>query len=76
MTESVSTSGKQFAEGNSREYGLAVVHDPAELRRKAEACRQLAELAENGERKNLWLNRAAEWEQRATDAAKARASDR
>ena len=53
-----------------------MAHDLAELRRKAEACRQLAELAENAERKNLWLDRAAEWEQRATDLEKARTSVR
>jgi hypothetical protein len=44
--------------------------DPAELRRKAEACRRLADMSEAAERKALWLQRADEWEQRARKAEK------
>lgn len=44
--------------------------DLAQLRLKAEACRRLADLAEDAERKALWLKRADDWEQLATKAAK------
>jgi len=45
-----------------------MVEDPLALRRKAEACRQLASLDQSGERKALWLKRADDWEQLATKA--------
>jgi hypothetical protein len=40
----------------------------AEYRRKAEACRRLADLSAEAERK--WIEQAAEWEQRAAKTAK------
>jgi hypothetical protein len=43
-------------------------HQELEFRRKAEACRRLAEIAESVERRELWLSRAAEWDTMATDA--------
>lgn len=36
--------------------------DPIDLRRKAEACRLLANTAESHERKALWLKCADDWE--------------
>jgi hypothetical protein len=44
--------------------------DPAQLRLKAEACRRLAEMPENAERKDLWLKRADDWDQLANEAEK------
>ena len=42
----------------------------AELRLKAEACRKLAGMFEEPERKALWIERASDWEQLAIDAEK------
>jgi hypothetical protein len=42
----------------------------AEYRRKAEACRRLADLSPEAERKAHWMEQATEWEQRAAKAAK------
>ena len=42
----------------------------AQLRQKAEACRQLADTSENVMRKALWLDRADHWEQLAKEAEK------
>jgi hypothetical protein len=47
-----------------------VLDDAAELRRKAEACRRLADLSDNAKRKALWLERADNWEGLAIKAAK------
>jgi hypothetical protein len=44
--------------------------DAFALRRKAEACRQLADMDQSAERKALWLKRAEYWEQLATKAEK------
>jgi hypothetical protein len=47
-----------------------VSNDPTELRLKAEACRKLAGMFEQPERKTLWHERAVDWEQLAIDAEK------
>jgi hypothetical protein len=44
---------------------VGVRDDPAELRLKAEACRKLAGMFEEPERKALWIERAGQWEQLA-----------
>jgi hypothetical protein len=44
--------------------------DPAQLRLKAEACRRLADMFEEPERKAHWGERAADWERLATKAKK------
>ena len=44
--------------------------DPAQLRLKAEACRKLAGMFEEPERKALWSERAGHWEQLAIEAEK------
>jgi hypothetical protein len=41
-----------------------------EYRRKAEACRRLADLSLEAERKALWIEQAGEWDRRAITAAK------
>ena len=41
-----------------------------EYRRKAEACRRLADLSPEPERKAYWIDQAAEWERRAAKEAK------
>ena len=41
-----------------------------EFKRKAEACRRLADIAEGQYRRALWIERAAEWERLATKATK------
>jgi len=46
--------------------------ESALLHLKAEACRRLADIEDDLERKALWLNRAEEWEQHATKATKLR----
>jgi hypothetical protein len=43
---------------------------PAQFRLKAEACRRLADLADNVERRKLWLNRAAAWDEMAVKTEK------
>jgi hypothetical protein len=45
-----------------------VPDEPALLRLKAEACRRLADLSEDSERKTLWLKRADDWEKLAIEA--------
>jgi hypothetical protein len=47
-----------------------MLDDPAQLRLKAEACRQLADLTEDWERKAFWKERAEYWEELAVKAAK------
>jgi hypothetical protein len=42
--------------------------NPAQLRQKAEACRQLADTAENVVRNAMWLDRADYWEKLAKEA--------
>lgn len=42
--------------------------DLAQLRLKAEASRRLADLSEDTARKELWLQRAVDWEQLARKA--------
>ena len=42
-----------------------------EFRRKAEACRRLADLSPEPERQKHWLDQADEWERQAAKAAKA-----
>jgi hypothetical protein len=49
---------------------VGVPDDPAELRLKAEACRRLAGMFEEPERKALWIERAGQWEQLAIKAEK------
>jgi hypothetical protein len=44
--------------------------DLAQLRLKAEACRRLADMFEEPERKAHWSERAADWERLATEAEK------
>jgi hypothetical protein len=44
--------------------------DPAQLRLKAEACRRLAAMFEEAERKALWIERADQWERLAVQAEK------
>ena len=44
-------------------------NDPDDLRRKAEACRDMAGLSDSAERKALWTKRAAHWEALAVKAA-------
>ena len=45
--------------------------DPAQLRLKAEACRRLAEIADDdAERKAIWTERANYWDQLARKAEK------
>jgi hypothetical protein len=44
----------------------------AQLHRKAEECRRLAETSENVEREALWLDRADYWEELAQEAEKLR----
>jgi hypothetical protein len=41
-----------------------------EFERKAEACRRLADIAEDQYRGALWIERAAEWERLAAKAKK------
>ena len=48
----------------------AMSENPIALRRKAEACRQLADVDQSAERKALWLKRADQWEQLAIEAEK------
>ena len=42
----------------------------AEYCRKAEACRRLADLSPEAERKAYWIEQGAEWDRRAAKAAK------
>jgi hypothetical protein len=42
----------------------------AQLRTKAEACRRLADLSKNAERKAFWLDRAGYWKRLATNIVK------
>jgi hypothetical protein len=52
-------------------YNALMSHEtPAQFRLKAEACRRLADLADNVERRKLWLNRAADWDDMAVKAEK------
>jgi hypothetical protein len=44
--------------------------DPLALRRKAEACRRLADMDQSADRKTLWLKRADQWERLAIEAEK------
>jgi hypothetical protein len=44
--------------------------DPVALRRKAEACRQLADMDQSADRKTLLLKRADQWEHLAIEAEK------
>jgi hypothetical protein len=52
------------------DYVGAMGEVSAEYRRKAEACRRLADLSPETERKAYWIEQAAEWERRAAKAAK------
>jgi hypothetical protein len=45
-----------------------MLDDLAQLRQKAEACRRLADIAEDAQRKALWIERADHWEQLAAKA--------
>jgi hypothetical protein len=49
---------------------VGVSDNSAELRLKAEACRKLAGMFEEPERKALWIERASHWEQLAKEAEK------
>jgi hypothetical protein len=52
------------------DYVGAMGEVSAEYRRKAEACRRLADLSPETARKAYWIEQAGEWEQRAAKAAK------
>ena len=41
-----------------------------EYRRKAEACRRLADLSPEAERKMRWIDQATDWDRLAAEAAK------
>lgn len=43
-----------------------------EFRAKAEACRRLADLSKDAERKAFWLDRAGYWKRLATNTARQR----
>lgn len=45
-----------------------MLNGPAELRRKAEACRDLADASDSPERKAHWIEQAAQWEAVAAKA--------
>ena len=45
-----------------------MLRDPAELRRKADSCRELAEWSDSDERKAHWIQQAAQWEALAARA--------
>jgi hypothetical protein len=47
-----------------------MAENSVELLRKAEACRRLADLSEDLERKTLWIERATEWDRLASKASK------
>jgi hypothetical protein len=47
-----------------------MLDDPAHLRLRAEACRRLADLEEDQQRKALWIERAEYWRELAVKAAK------
>jgi hypothetical protein len=46
-----------------------MLDDPVQLRLKAEACRRLADLAEDLQRKALWIERADHWDRLAAKTA-------
>lgn len=48
---------------------IRVELSPAELGKRADACRNLAATSNTDERKALWLGRAEYWGQRALEAA-------
>jgi hypothetical protein len=56
--------------GTFKRTAVGVSDNPAELRLKAEACRKLAGMFEEPERKVLWIERAGHWEQLAIEAEK------
>ena len=45
-----------------------MLRDPAELRRKADSCRELAEWSDTDERMAHWIQQAAHWEALAVRA--------
>jgi hypothetical protein len=47
-----------------------MLDDPAQFRLRAEACRRLAELADDPQRESIWLERANDWDQLAAKAEK------
>jgi hypothetical protein len=47
-----------------------MLDDPAQLRLKAEACRRLADMAEDAQRKILWIERAEYWDKLAIKTVK------
>ena len=51
-------------------YAVWMLSDPVQLRLKAEAFRRLADLAEDEQRKAVWIERAHHWEELAARAAK------
>jgi hypothetical protein len=48
--------------------GISMPDDPILLRLLAEACRKLAGVFEEPDRKVLWIERAGHWDQLATEA--------
>ena len=59
-----------FGNSSSPDY-LGVMREvSAEYRRKAEACRRLADLSPELSGKMYWIERAAEWERWAAKVAK------
>ena len=56
--------------GAHHPYVRTMAESPEHLRLRAEACRRLAELAGDAERRELWLNRAAEWDRQAVKASR------
>jgi hypothetical protein len=59
---------KQASVGAFVSYNVGVQDNAAQLRLKAEACRRLADLTEDAERKTIWLVRADHWERLAAKA--------
>lgn len=55
--------GRRRAPYGCRYRTLPVANHTTELRRRAEACRSLAEASDAAERKALWRGRRAYWEE-------------
>jgi hypothetical protein len=50
--------------------GVPMGEEPGHLRMRAEACRRLADIADDEANKALWLKRADHWEEMAAKAEK------
>lgn len=49
----------------ARRYNASAMGHVAELRRKAELCRRLADISDDADQKARWLERASDWERLA-----------